>query len=233
MKLTRNLAALSAFAILSLFQSGASAAAALTSAAAPLTPAAQTQESSQMSITQNNAHPQDSQADEDWKNGLFLPQATITAAEGIQLIVNAFHLNIDGIHFFKLPVASDYYAKADNNAWYAPALVIAANQGFKLPADLAPDQMWTKEEFVYQLMTVMESRYNLPMLNIAPVALGDESELNISYQGAVQRALSLGIAHLDEQGNFHPKQALSRQETAELIQHAVEYIQAHQAPVAE
>lgn len=236
MKLTRNLTALSAFALLSLsfIQPGASAAATL-APAATLLPAAQPQESSQASITQENVqgHSQDSQADEDWKNSLFLPQATITAAEGIQVIVNAFHLNLDGMRFFKPPVASDYYAKADNGAWYAPALVIAANQGFQLPADLNPDQMWTKEEFVYQLMTVMEAHYSLPMRKIAPVAFGDENELNPGYQGAIQRALVLGIAHLDEEGHFHPKQTLSRQETAELIRHAVEYIQAHPAPTAE
>lgn len=170
---------------------------------------------------------QDNQNASELKNDFFLPQATITAAEGIQLIVNALDVNLDSVRFVKPPLASDYFAKASNNAWYASALIIAANQGFDLPADLDPNKMWTKEEFVHQLMTVMQSQNKLPMLKIVPVTIGDERELKADYQGSVQRALVLGFTALDEKGNFHPKAEISRQESAVILQHALDYIKAH------
>lgn len=172
----------------------------------------------------------DSQNQDELAADFFLPEATITTAEGIQLIVNAFDLNLDGIRFVKMPVASDYFKNANNNAWYANALIIAANQGFELPADLDPNKMWTKEEFVYQLMHVMESKKALPMINVVPAKLADESELTIAYQGAIQRALALGFTKVDEKGNFNPKGEISRKESAELIQRSLEYVKARTLP---
>ncbi|WP_134686739.1 S-layer homology domain-containing protein [Brevibacillus migulae] len=217
MKRNRTLLALSTFAILSLslMQHDASAATFLTER--PITWDKDTSHIMQDNLEQN-----------EWTNDFFLPEATITAAEGIQMIVNALDLNLDGIRFVKAPLASDYYKKANNNAWYANALIIAANQGFDLPADLDPNEMWTKETFVHQLMSVMESRNTIPKIKISPVKLGDESEMNIAYQGTIQRALALGFTKLDDKGNFHPKDEISRKESVELIQNARKYIKEHE-----
>ena len=67
-------------------------------------------------------------------NGLFAPDSKLTAAEGIQLIVNSLDLNLDLVSFFKEPKATDYFKKADDSAWYADALIIAAVNGVDLPA---------------------------------------------------------------------------------------------------
>ncbi|QRG67977.1 S-layer homology domain-containing protein [Brevibacillus choshinensis] len=163
----------------------------------------------------------------------FQPEATITAAQGIQLIVNALDLNIDGIRFIQEPKATNYFAKADNDAWYAPALIIAANNGLKLPADLDPDKEWSREEFIYQLVSAVEQHVNLPMINIVPVEINDGDALDPSYQGAIQRALAFGVAKLDAEGNMHPKDVISRSEAAELIYGAIEYLKAHPAPAAD
>ena len=82
-------------------------------------------------------------------NMLFSPKENITAAQGIQLIVNALKLNIDNIRFIKAPLATDYFVKANNEAWYANALIIASVKGLPLANDLEPNQAWTKEEFTY------------------------------------------------------------------------------------
>lgn len=163
----------------------------------------------------------------------FMPDATVTAAQGIQLIVNALGLNIDGIRFLQEPKATNYYAKADNDAWYAPVLIIAANNGLKLPADLDPDQAWSREEFLYHLVSAVEQHGHLPMINIIPVEIKDGDSLTPSYQGAIQRALSFGIVQLDAEGSLHPKDVITRSEAAELIYNAIEYVKAHQAPAAE
>jgi hypothetical protein len=86
-----------------------------------------------------------------------------------------------------------------------------------LPADLQPDQIWTKEEFIHQLILAMELHSNLPMIKIAPIEFADMDQLNPSYQGSVQRAVVLGIAKVDGEGKMHPREAITRQEAAELI----------------
>ncbi|GED71137.1 hypothetical protein BRE01_48390 [Brevibacillus reuszeri] len=164
------------------------------------------------------------------ENNHFMPDATVTAAQGIQLIVKALDLNLDNIRFIKEPKATDYFSKADNNGWYANALIIAAHNGFDLKADLDPNQVWSKEEFIHQLMLAMEQHGKLPMIKIAPVEFGDADQLTVQYQGTIQRALVLGITALDADKLLHPKDAITRKEAAEIIYNAVEYLKAHPGP---
>ena len=167
-------------------------------------------------------------------NDLFAPEKTITAAESIQLIVNALDLNIDTIRFIKEPKASDYFKKADDNAWYASAFIIAPLNGLELPNDLDPSATWTKQEFTYQLITAMELKANLPMIKLIPVKITDEASLEASYSGAIQRALLYKVVSLDAAGNFNPTEKLTRANAAEQIYNALEYLKAHRpAPVVE
>lgn len=165
-------------------------------------------------------------------DNLFAPDNTITAAEGIQLIVNAFGLNIDNIRFFKKPEATDYFTKANDNDWYAGTLIIASLNGFDLPKDLDPNALWTREEFTYRLIHVMESHYNMPMINIIPAEVADEDQMTIEYSGAIQRSLKYGITTLDTDKKFSPKAEITRADAAEQIYNALEYIKAHPAPPA-
>jgi hypothetical protein len=160
----------------------------------------------------------------------FLPNAPVTAAQGIQMFVNAFDLNIDLLRFFKAPLATDYYVNANNDAWYADALIIAANNDIGLPADLDPGKNWTREEFTHQLILTIEKHSNLPMIKIMPVDITDNAEFTSGYDGSIQRALALGIASLDSSGKFHPAADITRAEAAEMIYNAMEYIAAHPAP---
>jgi len=160
-------------------------------------------------------------------DGVFAPTNTITAAQSIQLIVKAFDLNLDAIKFFKEPKATDYFKKADNDAWYANSLIIAAMNGLDLSNDMDPNQEWTREEFTYHLVCAIEKHANLPMINLVPVEISDQAQMNISYSGAIQRALSYGIVKLDTTGNFNPTAKISRAEAAEEVYNALEYIKAH------
>ncbi|CAM3279829.1 S-layer-like y domain-containing protein [Paenibacillus lupini] len=163
----------------------------------------------------------------------YFPDATLTAAQGIQLIVNALDLNIDTLRFLKEPHATDYFPKADDAAWYANALIIAANNDIGLPNDLDPNLTWTKEEFTHQLILAIEKHSNLPMIKIIPMEFNDQDELTVSYEGSVQRALVLKIAELDQAGNFNPTDEITRADAAVLIYNALAYIDEHQAPSAE
>lgn len=163
-------------------------------------------------------------------NHRFAPDAKITAAESIQLIVNALKLNLDFVKFAKEPKATDYFTKANNDAWYAHALIVAAVNGIELPADLDLDKKWTREEFTHNLIQAMERHYNLPMLNLVPTKISDQEQLTIIYDGSIQRALVYGVVKLDAEGRFNPKGEITRAEAAEQIYNALEYINAHPAP---
>lgn len=158
----------------------------------------------------------------------FMPGKTVTAAEGIQFIVNALKLNLDFVKFVKEPKATDYFKKADNNAWYSNTLIIASVNSLDLSADLDPKGEWTREEFTYQLITAMEKHENLPMIKLNPVEISDASAITPEYQGALQRSLIYGITNLDQAKNFSPKAKITRAEAAEEIYNALEYLKAHQ-----
>lgn len=160
----------------------------------------------------------------------FAPEATITAAQSIQLLVNAYGMNLDAIRFIKEPKATDYFPRANNDAWYAQALIVAAVNGLELPADLDPRQHWTRQEFTYHLIQGMESHFNLPMIKLVPAVVADQDQMNPSYDGAIQRALVYGVVVLDDDGKFHPQAKISRAEAAEQIYNALDYLKAHRLP---
>ncbi|MDQ6417921.1 S-layer homology domain-containing protein [Paenibacillus sp. LHD-117] len=166
-------------------------------------------------------------------DGLFAPNATITSAQGVQLIVNAANLNLDLVRFLVEPKATDYFKNANNDAWYANALITASVNGVELPADLDPNKKWTREEFTQQLIRTIEKHSSLPMIKVVPVEINDSADLTVEYFGAIQRALAYNVVKLDEQGNFHPKAEISRAEAAEQIYNVLEYVKAHPAPSPE
>lgn len=153
-------------------------------------------------------------------NGLFHPDETLTAAQGVQMIVNAFDISLASISFIKAPLATDFYKKANDNAWYADALIRAGANSIGLPADLDPNARWTKEDFTYYLVTAMEDHYNMPMINMMYIETADESDMTIEYQGAIQRSMKYNITALDQDKKFYPKKQLTRAEAAEMIYNA-------------
>jgi len=163
-------------------------------------------------------------------NGLFAPNAPMTAAQGIQLLVNAFDLNIDNIRFIKAPKASDYFKKADDSAWYSDALIVISFSGLELSSDLDPNGKWTREEFTHYLVTLMEKQGNLPKVKLLPVDIADESKMNVVYSGSIRRALLYQVAQLDADRNFRPKAPITRSEAAVQVYNALEYLKTQPAP---
>lgn len=162
---------------------------------------------------------------------LFAPDTGITAAQSIQLIVKALDLNLNFVKFAKEPKATDYFQKADNTAWYAKALIIAAVNSMDLPSDLDLNAKWTREEFTYRLVQAAERHYNLPLVKIAPPEIKDMDVMTVEYTGTIQRALIYGITELDPDGNFKPKDKISRAQAAGEVYNVLEYINA-QVPKA-
>lgn len=166
-------------------------------------------------------------------NGIFAPNAPLTAAQGIQLLVNAFDLNIDNIRFIKEPKASDYFKNADDDAWYADAFIIITFSGLELPSDLDPNAKWSREEFTFYLVSVMEKQGNLPMIKLIPVDIADNDQLEGLYSGAIQRALVYKLVQLDANGGFRPKESITRDDAAVQVYNALEYLKAHRLPMVQ
>lgn len=150
-------------------------------------------------------------------DGLFNPDGTLTAAQGVQMIVNAFDISLAAFLFIKAPLATDWFKNANDNAWYADALIRAGANDIGLPADLDPNAKWTKEDFTYYLIMAMESHYEMPMINMMYIETADEAEMTIEYQGAIQRSMKYNITALDQEKKFYPKKQLTRAEAAEMI----------------
>ena len=156
--------------------------------------------------------------------GLFAPGDSMTAAQGIRLLVGAFGLNIDNIRFIKEPKASDYFKNARDDAWYSNALIIISFSGLDLPSDMDPNAKWTREEFTHYLVQLMEKQGNLPMIDLKPVDIKDESQMNVIYSGTIQRALLYKLVQQDADGGFRPKETITREDAAVQVYNALEYL---------
>jgi hypothetical protein len=150
-------------------------------------------------------------------NGLFNPDGTLTAAQGVQIIVNAFDISLAAFLFIKAPQATDWFKNANDNAWYADAFVRAGANNIGLPADLDPNAKWTKEDFTYYLVMAMESRYQMPVTDLMYIEAVDEADMTIAYTGVIQKSMKYGITALDQDKKFYPKKQLTRAEAAEMI----------------
>lgn len=160
----------------------------------------------------------------------FAPNRTVTQAESTQMIVSALGLNLDLVRFLKEPKASDYFKNANDSAWYADAMIVAAVNGLELPADLNPNEKMTREAFTYQLIHAIEATGKLPMVKPVAADFKDQDQVMPDYSGAIQRALNYGVAKLDSNGMFNPKKEITRAEAAVEISNALSYLQDHSVP---
>lgn len=156
---------------------------------------------------------------------LFKPEEQLSTAQGIQLIVDGLDLNLDAIRFIKMPVPSDYFSAVKDGVWYSDAFVRAQFNSIKLPQNIDPSKPLTREEYTLFLMQALEAKGGLPMMKIKPVDMADENELTPEYQGAVQRSLVLKISTLNANGQFNPKQTITRAEAAVMMYNAIEHME--------
>ncbi|WP_339168281.1 S-layer homology domain-containing protein [Paenibacillus sp. FSL R5-0341] len=163
-------------------------------------------------------------------DSLFKPELELNTAQGIQLIADGLNLNLDTIRFIKMPVPSDYFSAVKDGVWYSDAFIRAQFNGIQMSQDIDPSKGLTREQYTLFLMQGIEAKGGLPMIKIQPVDIADEQELTPEYQGAIQRSLVLKINELDADGNFNPKQTITRAEAAVMMYNAIEYLESFHAP---
>jgi len=156
----------------------------------------------------------------------FMPEAQLTSAEGIALIVRAMELSLAAIDFNKAPMAEDLFSKVKNEQWYSDAFIIAFYNDVDVPKDIDPNKPLTKEQFVHMLVNGLEKTGNYPLIKMY-IQVNDEKEMTPSYQGTIQRALLYKLTALDAKGNFDPKHVMTRGEAASMLYEAVKFVQAH------
>lgn len=168
-------------------------------------------------------------------NEHFVPRGKISYAQSVQMIVKGLNLNLDTIRFIKQPVASDTYTNIPNDAWYADAFIIAHYNGLEIPKDVNPNSTITREQFGDLLVHALEKKGNFPLVKMF-IVIKDEDQINVNYQGTLQRLLLYKITQLDKDGKFNPKGELTRGEAARWVYQAIRFVEAHTqnpAPVEE
>jgi hypothetical protein len=155
--------------------------------------------------------------------GNFMPSKTMNVASAVTLIVKGLDLNIDNMRFIKAPLASDYYTKVPDNAWYAKSFVIAQFNGLELPKDIDPKANATREQFTHWLYKAILQKGDYAWIDMY-VTLKDEKFVKPAYMEAIQRLVISKIAKLDADGNFRPKQAINRSEAAGMVDRAMQFV---------
>ncbi|UKS29185.1 protease complex subunit PrcB family protein [Paenibacillus sp. HWE-109] len=160
----------------------------------------------------------------------YVPKGKISYAQTVQMIVKGLDLNMDTLRFIKQPVASDTYTNIPNDAWFAEAFIIAHYNGLEIPKDVNPNATITREQFGDLLVRALEKKGNFPLVKMF-INIQDADQVNIDYQGTLQRLLLYKITKLDQDGKFSPKAELTRGEAASWIYQAIKFKDAHaQAP---
>jgi hypothetical protein len=165
----------------------------------------------------------------------YVPKGKISYAQSVQMIVKGLNLKMDTIRFIKQPLASDTYSNVPNDAWYADAFIIAHYNGLEIPKDVNPNATISREQFGDLLVRAIETKGNFPLVKMF-IVIKDEDQININYQGTLQRLLLYKITQLDQDGKFNPKAELTRGEAANWVYQAIQFVESHaqnQAPVEE
>jgi len=156
--------------------------------------------------------------------GKFAPKGQLSYAEGVVLTVKAFGLNIDNIRFIKAPVASDYFTKVPNDAWYADEFIIAHLNGLPIPKDVNPTSAMTREQFADLLIHGMLRTGEYAFIEIF-MLIGDEAKITPERMSSIQTLLIAKIAELDKDQNFRPQEIMTRSETAKWVHNAVKFVE--------
>lgn len=155
----------------------------------------------------------------------FAPRGQISFAQSISMIVKGMDLNLDLVRFVKKPEASDYFTNVPNDAWYAEAFIIAKVNGLDIPKDVDPNAKVTREQYANLLLTAMYTKGEFPTVKMF-IALADEDQIDIKYQGDIQRLYLHKIAKLGEDRKAYPKREISRGEAATWLYNAIKLVEA-------
>ncbi len=163
----------------------------------------------------------------------FAPGKSLTQAQALHMMVKAFKLDtvtrpvsdpLSGDENQAEQQTIPEFSKVKSSAWYADTFTTAARAGLDIPAAVHPDAPITREQYVDYVMSAMQLTGKMPVFRIIPPDINDESKIDISHMGSIQLAIVLKIASLDANGNFNPKQNITRADAAILLYDGMNYL---------
>ena len=159
----------------------------------------------------------------------FAPHEKLSAQNAIPLIVKTLNLSLAAFTFVKEPLASDYFTKIPNDAWYAEAFVIAQVNGLPIDKDINPNEPVTREQFVHWLMHGLQKTGEYAFTEVY-YTLKDEKQVSESYMNSIQTALNGGIVELSEDQSFRPKEPITRAEAVIMARNALDIVDSQNQP---
>lgn len=154
----------------------------------------------------------------------FQPQTEMNYAQAVTMIVAALDLNIDHLKFVKQPKASDSFDNVPEDAWYTDAFIIGYFNGLHIDKSVQPEDHITREQFADLLMSAIAATgdYAFTKMN---VVLQDEDEVDPEYMSSLQNLLNAKIVTTDAVQKFDPKRVITREEAANMVYHAIEFVE--------
>lgn len=142
----------------------------------------------------------------------FNPAGTLSEAQGIQMIVNAFDLS-----------AGKETTEPGNPKWYHAAYDAAMAEGLSIPEMRDAEEALTREVFANLLFEGINTTGEYPVI-LRYNNIKDGQEIRPEYISSVQNLLNMKVISLDEEGQFRPHDTLTRMEAVEMVYAAREFI---------
>jgi hypothetical protein len=152
----------------------------------------------------------------------FAPQAELTVAHGVALLVKGFRWNLSHVKLAKPAKASDYFSHVPDKAWYAQAFVTAKWNGLDLANTIRPQAKMTREQFADLLYRAAGRNLDVAFIELF-VDIADGEAINDAYMSTVQKLLISKIVALDEKNRFRPQESLTRGTAAGWLYRAIEW----------
>ncbi|MEC0093175.1 S-layer homology domain-containing protein [Paenibacillus macquariensis] len=150
---------------------------------------------------------------------LFAPKSKVTYAQGIQLLVNAFDLQLNN----KQSKASVYFTQVADKAWYSQAFLIAQQNGLSVDKMVNPTDPMTRAQFAHLVHQALMTKGNFPV-TLMYINISDGEKLSPDVSNSLQALLNMRLITLSDDGKFRPNEAITRSEAAVLIYDATEFV---------
>ncbi|WP_172195060.1 S-layer homology domain-containing protein [Saccharibacillus qingshengii] len=145
----------------------------------------------------------------------FAPNAKLTNAQAVQLIVDAIGLDAAK----KKTDAPSWFVSVPQNAWYAPALKTALERGVTVDGTWNANANPTRQQFAKLLYLGLLQKGNYAKVS-KYTSITDAKQIASKNRVAVEYLLMTKVASLDSKKNFRPTAAITRMEAAEMIYYA-------------
>lgn len=151
-------------------------------------------------------------------NGKFAPKFKLTFGQAVQVIVSGLELKGQ----LSNSKASDFFDNVKDKSWFAPAFLIAQQNGLTVDRNVNPNGTITRAQFAHLLTQGLLSKGNFPVTRMY-FEISDGDKLPAEVNNSLQTLLNTRIISLEAGSKFRPNDAITRAEAAIWIYDAAEF----------